>query len=339
MSLITLGDAKTDLSIRTVAGVAASSTEFPMRINGAVRQLMRRGNWWGTVQSLRACVYDGCVVWPRQVATVLAVRSCGQAVNLFNHWYEFIAWDESHRHLYQCHKRGDSIGINDGTVPVYRNIPTDGGTYLVAAYLDNMADVGKKITVYGLDGNVQVIRTTWPDQTVREGVVLSLGSIGGIYSPVVTTPTPVMRVARVMKDVTAGNVRLYAQDTSGNLTDLALYTPTETNPVYVRTRLPNPIACTCATGQIEALVKMAFIPVVNDSDLILIDNLDALRDMLQSITYKESGDIKSATAYEMSAIHELNSQMRDRFPDEQVSFNIRAFGTAEPRRAGIGRVA
>lgn len=339
MALITLGDAKTDLSIRTVAGVAPSSVEFVQRINGAVRQLTRRGNWWGTVQTMNACIYDGCVVWPRYVETVLAVNLSHHRVNLFNHWYEFIAWNDSHRHLYQCHKRGESVGIADGVVPVYRNLPTDGTAYKLEVYLDNLKDIGKTITIYGFDQYGQVIRTTWPDQSIREGLVLSIGSnVNGALTPYTITANPIQRITRIMKDVTVGNVRLYAQDASGNLTDLAVYAPTETNPAYVRTKLPRPILCNCATGQIEALVKLAFIPVVNDSDLILIENLDALRDMLQAITYKEAGDIKNSAAYEMSAIHELNSQLRDRFPDEQVSFAIRAFGTSEPSRAGIGRI-
>jgi hypothetical protein len=51
--------------------------------------------------------------------------------------------------------------------------------------------------------------------------------------------------------------------------------------------------------------------------------------MLQSITYKEAGNPGQALAHERLAFRELNYELRERFPDEQVHINFKPFGDDE----------
>ena len=68
-----------------------------------------------------------------------------------------------------------------------------------------------------------------------------------------------------------------------------------------------------------ALVKLAFIPVKYPSDLVIIDNIEAIKAIVQSLKLRESNDFQNAIAAEADAIRELNRQLEDESPDEQFS--------------------
>ena len=72
--LTTFGDIKRSRVLQ-IASANPDGPEFASLVNAATRQLMTRGSWWGTVQGIRGCVYDGCVVWPRTVSAVLALNA------------------------------------------------------------------------------------------------------------------------------------------------------------------------------------------------------------------------------------------------------------------------
>jgi hypothetical protein len=87
-----------------------------------------------------------------------------------------------------------------------------------------------------------------------------------------------------------------------------------------------------------ALVKLKFIPVVADTDLVMIPNLSALALFLKGMRFAEAGDRQNALLYQADAVKELNLQLADISPDEQTPIRISPFGTADPWRAGIGRI-
>jgi hypothetical protein len=80
----------------------------------------------------------------------------------------------------------------------------------------------------------------------------------------------------------------------------------------------------CVSRPLIALVKLRFVPVVLDTDLVLIDNLDALKNMIQSIKYAEAGDDRMADKYEARAIRELNMGLRDG-GDDLIPVSIEPF--------------
>lgn len=338
--LITFGDLKTSRLVQ-IASAPPDSPEFASLVNAAIRQLMTRGNWFGTVQPMEGCVTDQCVVWPRYVATPLAINVCGRPTELANRWYHFLPWDPSHvanACNYFQHGRGGNITAEmDGTSPVFNPIACNTGMYL-QFYIDNVTDVGKTITIFGIDSNGQVIRTQHSNGVWQEGVELTL------TVPYVQTPMLVRKVTRILKDLTNGMVRGYQWDgssLSGSnplLLDLCAYQPSETSPDYLHSRLHGfrPHQVGCAFTRITALVKLGFVPVVNDDDLVLIENEDAIRDMVMAIKKKEAGDVVGATAAEANAFRELNYQMRDRFPIEQFTTDFRPFGSAPLSRVTAG---
>lgn len=135
-------------------GVCPDSDNFRDFTNKATRMLMNRGDFWGTVERIKLCVYNSCLVWPRQVGTVLAVNLCGRPAEVFNHWYEFMplsAGDFCGTGVYigsggfrwgngACH--GNVVVVNDGMSPVFNPIHCNQPRY-IRVYPSTLEDIGK----------------------------------------------------------------------------------------------------------------------------------------------------------------------------------------------------
>lgn len=330
--LLTLGQVQNS-RVKEVADSLPTSNEFISLVNAAASQLMERGNFWGTVQPLMGCTYDGCIAWPRRVAAVLALNIRGRHTDVANRWYQFMDWSNSnYRGLYDGWRRHGrrNVTVEDGSMPVFSPIPCGTPRY-VRFYIDSATDAGKTIVLYGKGSNGQVLWGQRADGTTQEGLVLTLAL------PYVQTQVPLNTIFRVVKDMTNARVRGYQVDNNGVHYDLATYEPSETSPDYIHTRVPG--ACG-GCGAITALVKLAHVPALYPDDLIGIENIAALRDMVFSIKKKEAGDLSAAVQLEKSALRELNYEMRTRFPDEQFIVNFRPFGndSLNNYRTAIGMI-
>ena len=76
----------------------------------------------------------------------------------------------------------------------------------------------------------------------------------------------------------------------------------------------------------------------HDDDQVLIENEDALVNMILSIRNKEQQNVTAAMQFETLAFRELNYEMRTRFPDEQFNMNFKPFGRDSLARQRIGRM-
>lgn len=323
-----------DSSINNISGVCAGSPDWYQLLNKATRQLMRRGNFWGSVKILKGCVYNNCLTWPRAVGTVLAFDSCG-SVPIKNSWFEFNAVLPEHVH--QWNRNGWNFDgrsqccsnmalVDNGTSPVFNQIPCLNDRFL-RFYITEPSDVGKTVTVFGVDGNGLDILTTRSDGTIQPGVVLSLAI------PFVQTPTLIRRVDRMVKGVTDGPVYGFQWNGSA-LFPLATYAPSETLPDYRTSRL----SCgqTCCPSQIAAYVKLEFINATRPDDLILIDNLDALALGMQSAKLSDAFDSAGAEGMMARAVHELNLDLRNKLPIDTIPIRFAPQGTARLSRLKIG---
>jgi hypothetical protein len=320
--VITFGDLKFGAVGRS-SGMDVTGPDFLNYCNDSVRQLMNRGNWWATVAPITACVRDRVITWPRQVATILGMNTSTGPNILDNRWFKFMMPDSRYRNWVNDYARsgwwGNIHTVSSSTSPVFNQIRAEG--FNIRVNITNKADVGKTITFYGTDVNGQPVITTRADGTIQHGeqVVLAL--------PHVDTQTVFRYVLRVVKDVTSGDLLCYQHNIAADFVlDLARYQPTETAPDYIVTHTSGYNCDAGCSKEIEALVKMKFVPFQFDGDLVQIDTEDAIRDMLIAVRKKEAGDIAGSLAYETSGIRELNYQMKNRFPDEQFIVNFRPFG-------------
>lgn len=326
--MLTLAQAKTS-RLNRISGVCSSSPEFLQYLNDAEDALLERGNWWGSLKVLRGCVYNSCLVFPRQVSTVLAFDSCG-SIPPKNQWFSFDAVLPEHVHhwnrhgFFQC--ASNMALVDSGTTSVFSQIPCLNDRY-IQIYITDPSDVGKVITIFGVDGNGLEILTTHSDGTIQSGIEIVLAL------PFVQTPMLIKRVDRVIKDVTSHPIYLYQFDGSRRF-PLAIYQPSETLPEYRSSRITG--GHTCCPSQISALVKLQHVPIINDDDLVIIDNLEALALAIQSLKLSDAYDSAGAEGMMSRAIHSLNLQIRNRLPIDTIPVRFAPQGTAHLRRQKIG---
>lgn len=336
-----------------IASVCATSDEFAAYCNEATERLMTRGNFWGTVQKIQVCVYGSCITWPRYVGTVLANNLCRVNRPVVGNWYEFMPlnggditprngggfdfWGWGQGGV----GRDAVVTETDGFSPVFNPINCNTGNY-IRVFVRCQTDLGKTITFFGVDSNGQTIMQRDANGIWSEGITVVA------EAPFAQTPMTIRRVDRVVKDTTVCPMDCYQYDAANDvLLDLAHYDPQETSPSYAHTIVKNFGRNCCKQNgvndppharQVTALVKLAFQRVVNDTDLVLIDNYAALKLMIMAIKKEDAGDSAGSAAFEAKAIHELNLQLRDKIPLDQVPVSINSFGTAVPARQRIGRI-
>ena len=286
---------------------------------------MRRGDWSGTVVPMQVCAYSGCVVFPRFVGRIRKLNVCRTPTPIQNQWYEFFD------HVGWCHNQsrwcGSPLSMTAGEqVPVFQDVMGD--NRVIRAYPLLKADVGKTLRIFGLDSNGMVLRTKNLDGTWSDGVVITLAA------PYGSTSVYVRRIDRVLKDKTQGEVFVYAYYAAEDkLENIATYEPGETNPSLTKYHL-NASCCGSSTASgtcgdiksIIALVKLRYVPVEFDNDVVLIENLDALKLMILSLRAEEAGNRRDKNGFESDAIRELNLQLRDDMPEDQTPVDLGEFG-------------
>lgn len=356
--MITFGDAKNSY-LTDIASACSDTDQFASVVNEATQRLMERGNWWGTVQPLRLCSYGSCVTWPRAVGSVLATNLCGHSVPVQGNWYQWMPLNggditgrggsgqwifEGFGTERRLMGRSSVVVENQGEIPVFNPIACTAN--YIRVFPRYQADItqGKKITFYGIDQNGQEVMQKDADGNWIPGQTLVLAL------PFAQTPMQFRQVTRVLKDITMGPVDCYQYDAVNNvLLDLAHYQSSETSPSYQHTVIKNFFrGCHCNSQQnpgfapkarqITALVKLRFIPVVKDDDLVLIDNLGALKQMILAIKKENSGDAAGFSSFLQLSMNTLNVALREKIPLDQIPVNVMSMGTAIPSRAAIGRL-
>jgi hypothetical protein len=331
-------------SLSSISGACASSDAFLSLLNEAVERLLNRGDWSGTVVPIMTCVLQGCVVWPRYVGSVRRINVCNTPVSTQNVWTQFLQyespnWQDSGRwwgsNAWGAYAGAaiPTAGAGQGAFmmdqtrsPVFQDIQGDGR--LVRAYPQYQADIGKTIRIFGTDNNGQTLRTKQIDGTWRDGWVITLAS------PYGSTSDYVRKIDRVILDEMQGDVRVYAYNATTTLLEpIANYEPGDVNPAFERYRLDlRQCGCDCVKSVI-ALVKLKFIPARYDNDLVLIENLPAVKLMIQSIKASEANNPDLADRFELQAIRELNMDLNNQSPREDIQVSIASFG----KRSFIGQ--
>lgn len=328
--MLTLAQIKNS-SVASVAGCDVNSAQFIQYVNDAVRMLCNMGEWFGTVKAMRGMALNGTIVWPEGVDSVLAFNDQCRPATVANYWYEFFPVNENPG-FYQFFDGYLNNGLDSrfglgmpksvlrfsGTSPVYIQ-PSIQNPFAVQVTADSPADYGKTVTIYGIDTNAQEVVSKRSDGSTQRGIVLTLGP-GIVFNPTVFQSIP-----NVVKDLTTGNVRLWIYTpTIQQPQQIAVYSGSQTNPQFLSSHFRSP-RLNCVQS-VEALVKLSPMPVSQDSDLVVIDNIDAIKTMVQSIRFGESGDKTTGNEYEVDAVRRLNAELRTRFPNQQVVARVNPIG-------------
>lgn len=297
----TLGEARSDDNgIPLVLNLCSTDDRVRGYINQAQRRLITRGKFWGTYGRFRVCVCSGCLVWPRQFASIESMAICNSPAKLRNEWFEFLEEGCGLRH---SSGGGCAVGFDHGTAVSFEDMPCCGSDK-IKVYADATEVSTARILLLGSDQNGIPIRT------------LDAGSwIDGEYVRI-DAATPQISVnyfsslTGVIKPVTNKSVRLYRYSpATGNELAMAIYEWDEERPSYRRTLIPGLSNDSCGRHSVTVMAKLEFIPARNDNDFLLIGNIPALKDMCQSIKKREDNLFAEAEAYEASAIRELEEEL------------------------------
>lgn len=333
--LTTLNEAANS-ALRNIAGACPLSPEFIQLVNDATRMIMRRGDWPGTIVPIRVCVRNGYLTWPRYVGTVRKLNVFNQNVEVRNMWGDFLPyvqpqwrtspWWGGQEWGQYCGQAMDPGALTcQGKAPWLQDILGEGR--FVRVYATAAADRGKRVTIFGKDNNGQTLRTQNSDGTWSDGWVIT------IQSPFGSTAGYVRTIERILLDVMESDVRLYGYNADTDLLeDIGTYEPGDTNPAFERHRLNSYSRPGCCVLNVAALVKLKFVPARFPNDLVLVDNLDALKMMIQSIKFREAGDFSGSRESELACMRELNLDLDDVSPANQIVVSDQAFSGA-----GVGQ--
>lgn len=308
---VTLLDAREPIA--EVIGCCPTDMRVPRYLNEATQRMIYRGRWKGTTQRYRVCSNIPCITWARQIETVEAFSICESPGMVRGEAFEFLPngpgqMKANYNWGNICVDRGEAIAFDDVV----------GSNKKLKVYADVAEDADAKLFVQYYDSNGNWVRTltgsTWNN---------------GEYIPISTTANLSQNVCLqngwvgVQKPITNGVVRVYEYDIStGFQRPLAFYEPDETRPQYRRSLIPglnNMGLCSndsgntdssCSSKSLTILGKLRFIPVIEDTDYLMISNLPALIDMVQSILKRKRNLISEAAAYEASAINELQNELK-----------------------------
>jgi hypothetical protein len=321
MLRFTLQDAQNDIGLQKVSGVVPTSAEFIQLLNESQQRLIRRGTWFDTEFVVEFCVSGNIVSWPRFVKTVHGIRFAGgrsRPGQLFNNNFRFIGPHFRH-HGFHCNAVIEDIN----SAPTTNEISGTSGKTL-QYYTVLTSDIGKTITVFGRRFGGQPLMERDSNGNNVQGMTLVA------TAPYATSATLVTGIDAINRDATDGPAYLYEQDpATGLLRDLAWFEPGDTNPRFRRSKIVSkPFNCSfpdsngiCWTT-IECLVKLNYTPALLPRDFLCIDNFSALKFMFQAIKYEEASNKTDAEACILSAIRELNFELREGNPDDQTSMRV-----------------
>ncbi len=333
---ITLGQARQFLAPFVGAGLASNNPKVVDAINEAIMRLLPKINASGTMARFRFYINNGTITMPREVHSIVKVCVDDLPVNIFNRWYEFLNFGPGGMDGNQS-SSNDLIDLGDGFC-THSDIHTARHILVVGGAEEQDA----KIWIIGLDENGEEVRTGG-----EPGEEVLIKKNMPHYSK-----RKFSAITNVIKPKTNGYVYLSAYDPDPIARfDLATYHPDETNPMYRRYRvtavcqckqaLTNCALCSfkdncraytnCAfTGTSStppytatALVKLRYIPLSYDTDPLLIQNLPAIKMMLQAIRRLDAGEFAIGKAFETSAVQALSEQVEDEEPQSnQIQFEI-----------------
>lgn len=291
---------------QAVGKCANNRTEVAAYVNEAIERLMMdpltpdEGFWGGSASmlfNLTISNYAAYVRTPREVARIIVTDICQRPRPLRNGFYEYLSFGVG----YQPKPCGSNCcattqGFDRDNVTTLVPFPTTVPQY-IRVYPTDAADVGSRVIIQGLDQNGNPVLSTDP--------VTGLGATGEVIylaQPFSTSLFAYQNNTGILKQPTNGPVQFSTVDPT-TLAEVTLSSmePNEVTASY-RQYLLNGLpthCCNSATGtvQVQAQCRLDFIPVINDTDYLLIQSIPALIEEVQAIRYSRM-DNQAAAALE-----------------------------------------
>jgi hypothetical protein len=319
--IFTASDAKS-FCAKYVADGRDSSDPFVLStINECIQILINEGDWKSTIQKMRFQLTNNSFALPSNVETVLkAFHSDGNTHSASRVWsmgYEMLDGGP-----------GPMIGDNDhswvdlidlGEWPYM--FPIGNTARKLVAFSTHAdddfsdPDTGATILVRGRGTLHGEVSPSTPGESVKI-VSWKNSEEGRIQKERIRSSTnEFLEIDMIKKPVTKGYVSLYAYDADTyGMWIIAKMHPQETTPSYRRYKATGRYLNQSGTDCITCLVKMRYVPLVHDTDPLIIQNLPALRVMCQSIHARNMGDTQDALNKQGDAMRMLDQQLKSTNP-------------------------
>jgi hypothetical protein len=340
---VTVNDVLQSRIPHSIGKCATDLPEICSYLNEAISRLLIAApdtGWWKTWEKVvfnvdRTTPY---LTLPAKYARAAGIDICRTPVGVNNEWYEFMEYGVGLQTI--CTSKSPCAvmdAFDRGSVATaYDLTPTN---QLIRVYLTDIRDVGRKILFTGaIDQNGNGIYE-------QNGLTSLNGFMLTLTTPFVTSGFIVTAFSSVTKDPTYGDVVVKQVDaTTGVEVLLARYTPDEITPQY-RRYLISGMPCNCCpvtgtnTVQVTAMCKLDFKPVKRPTDVLLIGNLAALKEEMQSIKFSEQDSSKAmqfSLLKHQQAVKLLNLELASYTGPTDVAVNVSIFGSARLEHQGIG---
>lgn len=325
----TLGDILPHLAPFCDGGVCTDDAGGPdglnrgyLRINEAVQRLSTKAGWPGLIQCVRMCAYNGCITCGRDIRKILKAKIDGEFTNVFDKWYEFL---EGGPGMLSDDTSSFIDLIDRDQVVTQYEIPEP---MRVMVFSDTIELATSCVLIRGFDETNREVRSQVDGAWIM-GEYVPITRDVGYY-----TQSKYSMITSVQKPVTNGYVYLSAV-TADDWSDpgtftrehLAGYHPDETRPEYRRYAFKTDAYSVLLdrSYRVNALVKMRLVPMTRLTDICLIDNMPAIKMMLQAMRYYDSGDLNKGREYEKQAERILLEDVDD-FETVQVNPEIQIHG-------------
>lgn len=326
----TLGDVRTEVArICGNSGMPITDARIVDRINYGIQELMNEGAFPGVVDRYHVRATDGAIVLPADLDMMLEFTLDGVPQQIMSPWAEFVNWGPGpaedllprnslgFRTWWGCaggniYDRGESpvrteIPVSDGSCSA---ADTPVGPWTIRQYANPSTNEAPNIfsTIQGLDPDGLIVRTevvtsdgSGTEWINGERVGISSGS------SYLESTQQFSKITAYTKPETNGYVRLTAWNGSVEI-ELANYAPWETTPSYHHYWSPMAQFLNCCDNGcpcnrvVLARCRKRFVPVTESTDVLIISNVLALKEIIIAQWKRESGNMDEYAAHKLTAV-------------------------------------
>lgn len=284
-------------------------------INEAIEELANEGQFPGVVDRWHIVATDGHIVLPPNLDMLLEFTAGGVPQQIVSPWAEFVNYGPGPqedligpncRTWWRC---GSRNLYDRGESPTVTDIPVSDGTssatmgpWVIRQYANPATneEPGIYSTIQGLDPDGLLVRSEVDGEWIN-GVRLGISS-GSSYTE---TTQEFSSITAYTKPVTNGYVRITAWNGTDEV-ELSNYMPGETTPSYHRYYSPflqwrEGEACE-RRRVVLARCRRRYVPVREDTDVLIISNLAALKCMIQAQWKRDDAAFDEYAALKITAV-------------------------------------
>lgn len=275
-------------------GLSIDDPRLDREINDACQELILGKSWKLTVFRYNFCVSGGVLRLPWFMETVIQCRINGRSAYPWSMYYEFNPTGPGTCPSF-CNWSKDLVDLGMREPLQY---PMHKPSRIMVT-TDGVEDPGTTITLRGTNrSGLEIFKNGEPGETIP------LDRNTPYY-----TDNVYAAVTATIKGPTKGFVRLQTYDPDepeGRSVLLSTYHPSEENPVYRLYKVKNSIG---NLEIIDALVKLSYYRAKHPTDMLLIQNMPALKLAVQALHKRRNEDFEASANLFLSARNLLSLQL------------------------------